>query len=89
MGTFDDAAGGIGSVTIKGWALDTDENSKSLDLYVSVGGPVFTANAEGFYIKADAYREDVNNTFGCGGNHGFDTTIGTKLTGWQDVYVYA
>ena len=81
MGLFDDATGGIGSVSVRGWGLDADDPNKSLDLYVSVGGPVFTPGAEGTVISSSVLREDVNNTFGCSGNHGFDTTVGTKLTG--------
>ncbi len=89
VGAFDGASGGIGSVSVRGWALDSDDPGKSLDLYVSVGGPVFTPGAEGTVISSGVLREDVNNIYGCSGNHGYDTTIGTKLTGEQQVYVYA
>lgn len=46
IGSFDEATGGIGSFTVRGWALDADETDKALNLYVSIGGPVFSANSE-------------------------------------------
>ena len=89
QGVFDAAEGGVGSVTVEGWAFDEDNTTKSLDILVNIGGPINTANSQSALIKADKTRTDVDNVYGCGDNHGFNETVGTSLTGEQPVYVYA
>jgi len=87
IGNFDAATGGVGLVTVGGWAFDSDDVSKALEVHVYIGGPA--GSGEGHIITANTERADVHNIYGCGTNHGFSATLPTGLTGQQDVYVYA
>ena len=86
-GCVDGVTGGIGSVTVRGWAFDKDDISKSLDIHVYIGGPA-GSGAEGHSIVADQYRPDVNSVYGVGDYHGFSSTIYTSLSGNQEVFIY-
>lgn len=80
----------IGVLRVQGWAYNGLDSGKSIEVHVYVGGPSGTAGVEGFPIKADIFRGDVNTTFGISGNHGFaaDLRIAGKY-GTQPVYFYA
>lgn len=80
---------GENTVRVKGWTFDKDDTSKSLEVHVYVGGEAGSSNAKGYVIKANINRPDVNNAYGCGSNHGFDSTIVTDKIGSQPIYVYA
>lgn len=89
-GCVDGVTGGIGTVTVRGWAFDVDDINTLLNIHVYIGGPSGAPNAEGIgWIIANTYRPDVDNVYGCGGYHGYDITIPTTKTGTQSVYVYA
>lgn len=87
IGTVDAIEGGIGTVHVRGWAFDSDNKSVSLDIHVYIGGP--SGVGEGHIITADKRREDVNDVYLCGSNHGFDEVIETGKKGTQPIYVYA
>ena len=86
-GNLESVSAGENSVTVKGWAFDVDNTSKSIEIHVYIGGDAGTG--EGHAITANVSRPDVNTVYGCGSNHGFQSTISTSKTGTQPVYVYA
>lgn len=89
-GVYESAAGGAGSVNVKGWAYDADDVSRALDIHVYIGGECGSPNAEGHSISANKKRTDVENAYpGTGNYHGFNADITTEKTGKQKVYVYA
>jgi hypothetical protein len=74
------AAGGSGTVTVAGWAIDPD-TSESVPVHVYVGDA-------GTAITADAIRPDVDAAFpGYGAAHGFGATI-TAAPGATQVCAY-
>ncbi len=80
FGSFDVAAGGVGSVTVGGWAMDPDSTGP-IQVHV-YAGPVGTA------IVADGSRADVGTAFpGFGNNHGFAATVPAN-PGVQQVCAY-
>jgi len=89
FGNYEGASGGVGSVSIAGWAFDYDATSTAIQMHVYIGGPAGSANPEVHVYNTNAYRPDVNNVYGISGNHGFDYTIYTSRQGLQPVYVYA
>lgn len=88
VGRIDYVGGGSGTVEVCGWAFDLDDPGASLDVHVYIGGPVGTGS-EGYVIRADQPRDDVNQAYGISGSHGFDAVIDTGREGAQDVYIYA
>ena len=79
-----------GGVKIRGWCFDKNDAETPLEVHVYIGGPATDENADvNTETVANAYRPDVNNVYGCGNNHGFDSTVATSKTGKQTVYVYA
>ena len=92
---LDSISGGTGAnagtITIAGWAYDTDKTSQSIDIWVYVGGdaPVAVTGSEKHIFTANKYRPDVNEAFGCGSYHGYGETFTTNRYGTQDVYIYA
>lgn len=83
-GALDEIRGGAGSVFVRGWAMDDDRPYQSLTIHVYIGGPAGSAGAQCYIISADKPRADIGY-----GNHGFEATIPTDITGLQNVYVYA
>ncbi len=74
---------------ISGWAQDPDAPDDAIDVYVSIGGPVFTEGAVGYTIKADRNRDDLCTAIGsC--NHGYQLPVPRKLMDGQtrQVFVY-
>lgn len=91
-GYLDSVSADNKTITLRGWAFDSDDLNSALEIHVYIGGPVGSSNAEGVgNIRANIYRPDleINGFPGVGKYHGFDCTIQTTKTGWQDVYVYA
>ncbi|MBK6088185.1 dockerin type I domain-containing protein [Ruminococcus difficilis] len=89
-GAYDYAEGGVGTVYIAGWAFDRDNTNQSLSIHVYIGGEAGEAGAEGHgNIVANTKRQDVDDVYHVGTNHGFASTISTAKTGTQKVYVYA
>lgn len=91
QGSFDEARGGAGTVSVRGWAFDRDVVPAGTSVHVYVGGPAGTPDAEGHDLgAATASRPDVGTAYpGVGDNHGFDTTFNSGKRGSQAVYVYA
>ena len=87
-GHLDNLSGGAGTVTVRGWAYDPDEPSKSIGIHVYIGGPAGSSGAECINLgNTDDYRPGV--AFGGNNYHGFNKTITTSKRGSQPVYVYA
>lgn len=91
QGSFDQAQGGPGTVSVGGWAFDRDVVPAGTSVHVYVGGPAGTPDAEGHDLgAATASRPDVGAAYpGVGDNHGFNTTFTTGKRGSQTVYLYA
>lgn len=87
FGAIDSVEGGEGTVSIDGWTLDRDDTSNSIHFHVYIGGKAGNPNAEGFNLKADKPRPDLNR-LGVQGNHGIYHTIKTSKRGVQEVCIY-
>ncbi len=87
--TFDLVENKGGAIFVRGWAFDYDNIDEALEIHVYVGGEAGSEEAELYKIKADTLREDIEEVYGSGLNHGFDSIITTDLRGEQPVYVYA
>lgn len=88
IGNLDYMTGMTGQVYMNGWALDNDLPTTPLDIHVYIG----SGNERKCYaiFNANIYREDVANAYpGVGANHGFEYTINTDLSGYQNVDVFA
>ena len=80
---------GVGKIRVRGWTLDADSPTTSLDVHVYIGGAAGDSNAEGHVIKANLERSDIAAAYpGAGSAHGFDAVISTSKSGNQPVYVY-
>lgn len=89
IGALDNVSGGIGYIDVGGWAFDSDDLSKALQIHVYIGGPAGTGD-ECHFISAGKKRADVTSVYPEVGNyHGYSERIYTKKTGKQKVYVYA
>ena len=71
-----------GGIEIRGWSFDRTELSWNVNIKVCIG-------EEEHSIVADDLRQDVNDYYGIGGEHGFDNTVLTNKTGKQTVKIYA
>ena len=79
----------VGRIHVRGWTLDADSPTTSLDVHVYIGGAAGDSNAEGHVIKANLERSDIAAAYpGAGSAHGFDAVINTSKSGDQPVYVY-
>lgn len=87
-GNIESVTGGVGCITVSGWAFDRDAVSEALDIHVYIGGTA-DSGAPCYFIKADKARADVNVAFAVGNYHGYNDTISTDRTGQQEVYIYA
>ena len=80
---------GVGKIRVRGWTLDADSPTTSLDVHVYIGGAAGDSKAEGHVIKANQARSDIAAAYpGAGSAHGFDAVISTFKSGNQPVYVY-
>ena len=80
---------GVGKIRVRGWTLDADSPTTSLDVQVYIGGAAGDSKAEGHVIKANQARSDIAAAYpGAGSAHGFDAVISTFKSGNQPVYVY-
>ena len=87
--TFDLVENKGGAIFVRGWAFDYDNIDEALEIHVYIGGEAGSEGAQLHKIKADTLREDIEEVYGTGLNHGFDSIITTDLRGEQTVYVYA
>ncbi len=75
---------------IAGWTQDPDAPDAALDVYVSIGGPVFTQGAHGANARANEHRQDLCSAIGsC--SHGWYTKVPHGLMDGvaRKVYAYA
>lgn len=70
------------SVRLRGWAVDRDEPSRSLDVAVYQDGVGLA------WYRTTVVRPDVNTAHGVSGAHGFDVTL-TAAVGTRTFTVYA
>lgn len=89
IGFVDSIIAGDGYIDVKGWALDKDIVGMSIDVHIYIGGSCGTPGADGYSVKANVSRKDVDDVYHVGEFHGFETRIYTTRTGNQPVYVYA
>ena len=81
---MDQIDGGEGGITVAGWAFDYDDCARQLTIRVYLDDQFL------FEGTADAYRPDVNSTYGgVGEYHGFSFWIPTDAVGSHKVSVYA
>lgn len=90
-GYVDSCVGGKGTISIRGWAKDSDTPDLPLTIHVYVGGNAgeggrcYTRASDETLLIANQYRSD-----GGIGNHGFDFTIKVEEQGENiPVYVWA
>ncbi len=69
VGALDAAVGGNDSITVKGWALDTDTPKQAVTVDVHVDGKYIGS------CTTDVQREDINQAYGTTGTHGFEKTF--------------
>lgn len=82
-GSIDAVSTGLGTVTIRGWALDRAKSATSTSVRVTVGGSVAGI------VPAAAARADVNRRLGVRGNHGYAGSVVATKYGKQSVCVTA
>lgn len=86
---LDSAAGGAGTLSVSGWAVDPDDPASPVWIHVYVGGPAGSGAAL-YKFEAKAYREDVETMFpGAGLYHGFNKNFSVAERGNQTIYFYA
>ncbi len=75
-------SGGLGTVTVSGWAFDEDTPEQPVWLHLYVGGDVASgAPCYPFLADGDSSFPD--------GRHGFDRTVPVSPSGTQPVWLYA
>ncbi len=73
---------------IEGWAFDSSDISETMVIDVYIGGQPGNPNAEIHSFSAESLREDVDECYQCGKNHGFSERIATDKKGDNEIYVY-
>ncbi|WGD36435.1 hypothetical protein [Lysinibacter sp. HNR] len=68
FGNFEEALGGTGTFTVRGWALD-GLNNGAISVQIMIDDAYRTTT------QANAYRPDVESFYRRGGNHGFSATV--------------
>ena len=79
-GNFESAEGGIGSISIRGWAFDRSDPKESIYIHCYAKDSTGKATLLGG-IKANLERPDVNAAYSVGNNHGFSEKFITSLSG--------
>ena len=79
----DSVSAGAGTVNIRGWAFDNDDINANIIIHVYIGGE-FAGDC-----VADQERQDIEDGYHVGKNHGFEKTMSTNKTGQQDIQIYA
>lgn len=88
-GNFEDAEGGFGTFSVGGWAYDKLNPNEQLEIHAYVGGKAGSGAPCYNLGVANLKCTDVNNTYGVGEYHGFETTKETDKRGKQILYLYA
>lgn len=79
VGTLDAAIGAARAVRVQGWAYDEDDTAAALPVQVTVDGVAVAT------LTADAPRQDIDDDYGVGANHGYDATIAVSGEGAHSV----
>lgn len=79
-GNFEGATGGIGSVSISGWAFDRSNNNENIYIHCSAKDAAGNETFLGTTL-ANLERSDVNNAYSVGNFHGFSEKFITSLSG--------
>jgi hypothetical protein len=82
-GSIDAVSAGLGTVTVRGWAVDRAKSGTSTSVRVTVGGNVAGT------VPAASARADVNRRLGVRGNHGYSGSVVAAKYGAQSVCVTA
>lgn len=81
VGFLDNVKGGVGSVTVEGWALDPDTFG-AIDVHIYIDG---YAQAH----VANSPRKDIAAAYpGYGANHGYSLNLNVEKTGKREVCAY-
>jgi GH25 family lysozyme M1 (1,4-beta-N-acetylmuramidase) len=90
-GSFDDLTmtrdGGTVYLRSRGWAVDLARPWVSSDVHIYVTDPSNVTT--GYAFRADAYRPDVDQAYGYGPAHGFDSSVRITASGSYKVCAYA
>ena len=70
-------------ITVRGWAFDPDDTTAKLSITV-YGGP---GNPYMVKTTANKTRTDINDTYGCGNDHGFESTFPVNWAGTDKLYI--
>ena len=70
-------------ITVRGWAFDPDDTTAKLSVTV-YGGP---GNPYMVKTTANKTRTDINDTYGCGNDHGFESTFPVMWAGTDKLYI--
>jgi hypothetical protein len=82
-GSIDAVSAGLGTVTVRGWAVDRAKSATSTSVRVTVGGSVVGT------VPAASARADVNRRLGVRGNHGYSGSVVATKYGKQSLCVTA
>ena len=79
-GDFETATGGVGCISIRGWAFDRSNKNESVYIHCYAKDSAGKATLIGITL-ANLERPDVNNAYSVGNNHGFSEKFITSLSG--------
>ena len=79
-GNFETVTGGVGCVSIRGWAFDRSNKNESVYIHCYAKDSAGKATLIGITL-ANLERPDVNNAYSVGNNHGFSEKFITSLSG--------
>ena len=79
-GNFETATGGVGCISIRGWAFDRSNKNESVYIHCYAKDSAGKAMLIGITL-ANLERPDVNNAYSVGNNHGFSEKFITSLSG--------
>ena len=88
-GRIDACTGGVGQITLSGWAYDPDAASQSIGVQVKIYMQDGTTLYKTVDLTADRQRNDINNTYNITGQHGYSAAIDIADAGTYKVMVYA
>jgi len=82
-GSIDAVSAGLGTLTVRGWAVDRAKSTASTSVRVTVGGSVAGT------VPAATARADVNRRLGVRGNHGYTGSLVAAKYGKQSICITA
>ncbi|MBO5597269.1 MAG: DUF4214 domain-containing protein [Oribacterium sp.] len=88
-GAVEVAEGGAGTIHVKGWAFDYDDESAYVPVSIYIGGQYNSENARQIIPATFEERSDINEKYGITNDHGFDCYVEVPERGQQEIWVYA